>query len=168
MYELHQVTDTSYYIQSPAKIGLIRLDGNDVCLIDSGNDKEAGRKVRQILDANGWRLRAIFNTHSNADHIGGNKYLQTQTGCDIFAPGIEQRVHDAPHLFAAQQRRRTPAKEYRIKRGGITPAARNKLDFGEQRLHIAFGNASLGKADKVAVGALSHTKRYVQIDTRHR
>ena len=90
MYELHQVTDTSYYIQSPAKIGLIRLEGNDVCLIDSGNDKEAGRKVRQILDANGWRLRAIYNTHSNADHIGGNKYLQTQTGCDIFAPGIER------------------------------------------------------------------------------
>ena len=90
MYELHQVTETSYYIQSPAKIGLIRLEGNDVCLIDSGNDKEAGRKVRQILDANGWRLRCIFNTHSNADHIGGNKYLQTQTGCDIFAPGIER------------------------------------------------------------------------------
>ena len=90
MYELHQVTETSYYIQSPAKIGLIRLEGNDVCLIDSGNDKEAGRKVRQILEANGWRLRCIFNTHSNADHIGGNKYLQTQTGCDIFAPGMER------------------------------------------------------------------------------
>ena len=90
MYELHQITDTAYYIQSPAKIGLVKLEGNDVCLIDSGNDKEAGRKVRQILDANGWRLRAIYNTHSNADHIGGNKYLQTQTGCDIFAPGIER------------------------------------------------------------------------------
>ena len=90
MYELHQITDTAYYIQSPAKIGLVKLEGNDVCLIDSGNDKEVGRKVRQILDANGWRLRAIYNTHSNADHIGGNKYLQTQTGCDIFAPGIER------------------------------------------------------------------------------
>ena len=90
MYELHQITDSAYYIQSPAKIGLVKLDGNDVCLIDSGNDREAGRKVRQILDANGWRLRAIYNTHSNADHIGGNKYLQTQTGCDIFAQGIER------------------------------------------------------------------------------
>ena len=90
MYELHQITDSAFYIQSPAKIGLVKLDGNDVCLIDSGNDKEAGRKVRQILDANGWRLRAIYNTHSNADHIGGNKYLQTQTGCDIFAQGIER------------------------------------------------------------------------------
>ena len=89
MYELVQITDSSYYIQSPAKIGLVRLQGDDVCLIDSGNDKDAGRKVRQILDANGWHLTAIYNTHSNADHIGGNAYLQRQTGCRIFAPGVE-------------------------------------------------------------------------------
>ncbi len=90
MYELNQVSERCYYIQSPAKIGLIRSGESDVYLVDSGNDKEAGRKVRQILDANGWHLKAILNTHSNADHIGGNKYLQTQTGCDIFAPGIER------------------------------------------------------------------------------
>ena len=62
MYELTQVAGNSYYIQSPAKIGLVRLNDTDVCLIDSGNDKEAGRKVRQILDANGWHLTAIDNT----------------------------------------------------------------------------------------------------------
>ncbi len=89
MYELNQVSERCYYIQSPAKIGLVKLEGDDVCLIDSGNDKDAGRKVRQLLDANGWRLTAIYNTHSNADHIGGNKYLQAQTGCKVYAPGIE-------------------------------------------------------------------------------
>lgn len=89
MYELMQVSGNSYYIQSPAKIGLYKLSDSDVCLIDSGNDKDAGRKVRQLLDANGWHLTAIYNTHSNADHIGGNKYLQAQTGCKIYAPGIE-------------------------------------------------------------------------------
>lgn len=89
MYELVNVSGNSYYIQSPAKIGLVKLHDNDVCLIDSGNDKDAGRKVRQIIDANGWKLVAIYNTHSNADHIGGNKYLQSQTGCKIYAPGIE-------------------------------------------------------------------------------
>lgn len=89
MYELVQVSSRDYYIESPAKIGLVRLSDNDVCLIDSGSDKDAGRKVRQHLDANGWRLTAIYNTHSNADHIGGNKYLQSQTGCKIYAPGIE-------------------------------------------------------------------------------
>ena len=89
MYELIQVADSSYYVQSPAKIGLVKLNDKDVCLIDSGSDKDAGRKIRQILDANGWNLTAIYNTHSNADHIGGNKYLQGQTGCKIYAPGIE-------------------------------------------------------------------------------
>lgn len=62
MYELTQVAGNSYYIQSPAKIGLVRLNDTDVCLIDSGNDKEAGRKVRQILDANGWHLTTIYTT----------------------------------------------------------------------------------------------------------
>ena len=89
MYELIELTERSCYIQSPAKIGLVRLEGGEVCLIDSGNDKEAGRKVRQLLDGRGWKLRAIYNTHSNADHIGGNRYLQGQTGCRIFAPGID-------------------------------------------------------------------------------
>lgn len=89
MYELVQVSENSYYIESPAKIGLVKLGGDEVCLIDSGNDKDAGRKIRKILDANGWKLTAIYNTHSNADHIGGNKYLQGQTGCKIYAPGME-------------------------------------------------------------------------------
>ena len=98
MYELIQVTDRSYYIQCPAKIGLVRLEGDQVCLIDSGSDKDAGRKVRQILDANGWRLAAIYVTHSNADHIGGCQYLQKQTGCRILAPGIEQAFTRYPVL----------------------------------------------------------------------
>ena len=45
MYELIQVSEHTYYIQSPAKIGLVRLNDREVCLIDSGNDKDAGRKV---------------------------------------------------------------------------------------------------------------------------
>ena len=89
MYELIPVTPHCYYIQSPAKIGLVELGQGEVCLIDSGNDKDAGRRVRKVLDGNGWKLRAIYNTHSNADHIGGNQYLQRQTGCAIYAPGMD-------------------------------------------------------------------------------
>lgn len=86
MYELIQAAENSFYIQAPVKVGVVRLTGNDVCLIDSGNDKNAGRKIRQVLDANGFHLTAIYNTHSHADHIGGNRYLQNQTGCRIFVP----------------------------------------------------------------------------------
>ena len=98
MYELIQVAKNTFYIESPAKIGLVRLNEKEVCLIDSGSDKDAGRKVRQILDKNGWTLKYIFNTHSNADHIGGNKYLQSQTGCRIFAKGIEADFTNHPIL----------------------------------------------------------------------
>ena len=115
MYELIQVSERSYYIQSPAKIGLVRLDGQEVCLIDSGSDKDAGRKVRQHLDANGWRLAAIYNTHSNADHIGGNRYLQGQTGCKIYAPGIECAFTRCPVLEPSFLYGGYPCKELRHK-----------------------------------------------------
>ncbi len=101
MFELVQVSERDYYIQSPAKIGLVKLNDRDVCLIDSGNDKDAGRKIRQILNANGWQLTAIYNTHANADHIGGNRYLQGQTGCKIYAPGIDCAITCHPVLEPA-------------------------------------------------------------------
>jgi len=115
VYELIQISEQSYYIQSPAKIGLVKLNEQDVCLIDSGNDKDAGRKVRQLLAANGWRLTAIYNTHSNADHIGGNKYLQGQTGCKVYVPGIDCAFTRHPVLEPSFLYGGYPCKELRHK-----------------------------------------------------
>ena len=103
MYELIQVAENSYYIQSPAKIGLFKLNDTDVCLIDSGNDKDAGRKIRQILDAHQWHLTAIYNTHSNADHIGGNKYLQGQTAAHGGGCRPHARNRLLPAIFSWEQ-----------------------------------------------------------------
>lgn len=98
MFEFREITEKSGYIESPAKIGVYRADGDGVYLIDSGGDKDAGRKARKLLEEKGWRLRGILNTHSNADHIGGNRYLQQQTGCKIFSGGIEAAFTAAPIL----------------------------------------------------------------------
>ena len=88
--ELIQVSPHCYYTNSPAKIGIVHTgEGDDVYLIDSGNDKSAAKRVRKLLDANGWKLRAIYATHSHADHIGGCAYLQSHTGCRVYAPGVE-------------------------------------------------------------------------------
>lgn len=89
MYELIQAAENTYYMDCPAKVGFYKTGTDEVVLIDSGSDKDAGKKVKKILDAQGWKLKAIYNTHSHADHIGGNQYLQSQTGCNIYAPGIE-------------------------------------------------------------------------------
>ena len=49
MYELKQVGERTYYIDSPTRMGIYQLDNGEVCLIDSGNDKDAGKKVQNIL-----------------------------------------------------------------------------------------------------------------------
>ena len=89
MYELIPVGERTYYIDCPAKIGVVRGEGGGVYLIDSGSDRDTGKKVRKILEQNGWTLCGILNTHSHADHIGGNHYLQEQTGCKVFSGGME-------------------------------------------------------------------------------
>ncbi len=115
MYELNRAGERSYYINCPAKIGVYKLNDTDVYLIDSGNDKDAGRKVRKILDENGCRLKGIINTHSNADHIGGNKYLQQQTGCKIFANKIEAAFTEYPLLEPSFLYGGYPCKDLRHK-----------------------------------------------------
>ena len=115
MLELNQVGERSYYINCPAKIGIYKSNDTEVYLIDSGNDKDAGRKVRKILSENGWNLKGIINTHSNADHIGGNKYLQQQTGCKIFADGIEAAFTRHPILEPSFLYGGYPCKDLRHK-----------------------------------------------------
>lgn len=99
MFELCKAGERTYYIDCPAKIGIFLADERNVFLIDSGSDKDAGRRVKKILDDQGWTVRGIINTHSNSDHIGGNAYLQRQfNGCKVFAHGIEKCFTEYPIL----------------------------------------------------------------------
>ena len=91
MYELVQVAEHTYYIECPAKIGVYE-DTDGVYIIDSGNDKDAGRKIKKILEQKNWNLKAILNTHSNADHIGGNQFLQKRFHCTIYSTPMENIV----------------------------------------------------------------------------
>lgn len=89
MEELIQAKGNSYYLPGITKIGVVKTAEDKVVLIDSGLDDEDGARALRALTERGWTLEAIYNTHSHADHIGGNAYLQKQTGCRIFAPDLE-------------------------------------------------------------------------------
>ena len=130
MYELVQVSEKCYYINCPAKIGVFVADKDNVYLIDSGNDKDAGRKVRQILDKSGWHLTAILNTHSNADHIGGNRYLQGQTGCKVYSGGIEAAFTKYPVLEPSFLYGGYPCKDLRHK--FLMAQDSNVTDFSDE------------------------------------
>ncbi len=115
MYELNQVGEKTYYIESPAKMGIYKLSETDVCLIDSGNDKDAGRKVQGILTEQGWNLKFILNTHSNADHVGGNAVLQQRLNVPAYTSGIEACFNRFPILESSFLYGGFPVKELRNK-----------------------------------------------------
>lgn len=96
--ELKQIGEKTYYIKNATNIGVYKTDDKNVYLIDSGNDKEAGKKILKIINAEGWNVKGIICTHSNADHIGGNKVIQDRTGCKIYADKIEKCFTQHPIL----------------------------------------------------------------------
>ena len=95
--EMVNLVGNTWMIQSPVNMGLYVLD-NKVWLIDSGNDKEAGKQIYKLIKSKGWELVEIINTHSHADHIGGNAYLQANTGCGIRATKVEASMIEDPLL----------------------------------------------------------------------
>ena len=98
--ELKKIKGNTFYIPSPANIGLY-LQGNSAWLIDSGNDKEAGRQICKLLGSEGLEIKMIINTHSNADHAGGNSFIQQKTGCRIAATRLEAAFIENPLLEPA-------------------------------------------------------------------
>lgn len=111
MYELIPLGEKTYFIDCPTRIGIYKINGTDVCLIDSGNNPDAGKKVLGICRDNGWNITHIINTHAHADHNGGNAVIQKRTGCRILANGYDLCQINYPFLnnnctFGA----RTPAE----------------------------------------------------------
>ena len=67
--ELVKVGEKTYYIKNATNIGIYKIDDNNVYIIDTGNDKDAGKKILKTIDEQGWNIKGIITTHSNADHI---------------------------------------------------------------------------------------------------
>ena len=53
---------------------------------DEGEALSIPRAIAAQLDAKGWRLTHILNTHHHGDHAGGNLELKERTGCTIVGP----------------------------------------------------------------------------------
>ncbi len=93
--------DKTYCLKSPVNIGFYLVNDKDVCLIDSGNSKDYGVVIDKILEENNWNLKYIINTHSHADHIGGNRYLQNKYNCHIYSSKVEAYFIENPELEPA-------------------------------------------------------------------
>lgn len=113
--ELIKVGEKTYYIKNPTNIGIYKINDNEVFIIDSGNDKDAGKKILKIIEEQNWNVNGIISTHSNADHIGGNKVIQDRTNCNIYANNIEICFSKYPLLEPSFLYGGYPFKELRNK-----------------------------------------------------
>jgi len=95
--ELVEVTENVGYIPGAVNVGVIR-NGDEVILVDTGLDKDYGRRILRLLESKELTLKAIINTHSHADHFGGNAYLVRNTGAKVYAPRLESGIIENPLL----------------------------------------------------------------------
>ncbi|MEW6062917.1 MAG: MBL fold metallo-hydrolase [Nanoarchaeota archaeon] len=96
--ELKKITGRVYYIPNPANIGVVKDGEKSAILIDTGIDDDTAKKVLKLLEGNGLFPKAIINTHSHADHCGGNRYIKEKTGAKIYAPEVEAAIIQYPSL----------------------------------------------------------------------
>lgn len=113
--ELYKIGKRTYYIKNNTNIGIYKLNENDIVLIDSGLDESVGKKVLKIVQENNWNIKIIINTHSHADHTGGNNFIQSRTNCRIYASKIECDITNHPVLEPIYLYGAYPFKELRNK-----------------------------------------------------
>ena len=113
--ELIKVAEKTFYIKNVTNIGIYKINKDEVYIIDTGNDKDAGKKILKIIEEKGWTTKGIITTHSNADHVGGNKVIQDRTNCDILAYNIEKSITENPILEPAFLYGGYPFKDLRNK-----------------------------------------------------
>ena len=135
----------------PTNIGFLTLPSKngetDIYLIDSGNDETTGARlldfIKEFFPKS--KLRAILNTHSHADHCGGNSYLVRETGCEVWSSKGEAYLMEFPEIETQLVWGGTPIHDIRS-RYLLAEACRvNRVFEGEEEceLSCADGNISL-------------------------
>ncbi len=85
------------YMATPVNTGFLIKNGKAV-IVDTGLDKGHAKKILRLLEGEGITPIAIINTHSHADHCGGNAQLQKQLQLPVIAPVMEKPFIENPYL----------------------------------------------------------------------
>ncbi len=94
-----QVSERVFALTGPVNSAIVVGDDRAAVLVDTGQDADHGRRIRRALEELELTPVAILNTHSHADHYGGNDYLVRQfPGLKVYAPPFEAAIIRAPYL----------------------------------------------------------------------
>ncbi len=148
---LKKITGKTFAIEYPSAVGVYVLNDKSCLLIDSGASEVYARRTMKILEARGWHVTGIINTHSHGDHSGGNKYIQDAARCRIYASPIEAACLNHPVLayysfYHSVPMQALKSKYYTVPAGTVnTPIDNHLLEFqGEQFIIWNLPGHSLG------------------------
>lgn len=96
---LVQLSDRVHGFLAGVNCAIVNLGDGRALLVDSGQDKDYGRKLRKALEQLELTPSVILCTHSHADHYGGNAYLLRQfPEAQVWAPEVEADIIRTPVL----------------------------------------------------------------------
>jgi glyoxylase-like metal-dependent hydrolase (beta-lactamase superfamily II) len=99
MNNVHQLSDKVFYLSGGVNCAIVKTEDNKAILVDTGQDKDYGRDIKKACEGLGLTPAAIINTHSHADHYGGNDYLLRQyPTMPVYAPTFESAILQTPLL----------------------------------------------------------------------
>lgn len=113
--QLSLVKGNTYCLEGIHNIGIILSEDKTCTVIDTGLDDHSGKNILKVIQEMGWNLTSVINTHSHADHFGGNHYLQEQTHARIYASSFEAAIMENPDLEPYYLYSATPIKELNIR-----------------------------------------------------
>ena len=93
-----QLSERVYYLPGGVNTAVVRVADGGAVLVDTGQDKDYGRKLRKACEELGVKPVAIINTHAHADHYGGNDYLLRQFDVPVYALPTEASLMQSPYL----------------------------------------------------------------------
>lgn len=85
------------YLAAPVNTGIL-ISGKEAVIVDTGLDRDHAVKILRGLEEENLTPVAVLNTHSHADHCGGNAQLQKRLGLPVIAPRLEKPFIEDPYL----------------------------------------------------------------------
>lgn len=90
----------TFYIDGAVKVGVIKnsYSPEKSVVIDTGIDDDSGRRIVKLMQDADMKPGFIINTHSHADHCGGNSFITGRCGTEVLAPEFDKSIIECPEL----------------------------------------------------------------------
>ena len=129
MQELVKLGEKTYVLLEHTNVGFYLVNDNEVVVIDTGSSKDSAKLIDKILVENNWHLKCIINTHSHADHMGGNAYLENKYNVKAYSSSMESFICNNPILEPSLLYSAAPVKE--LKNHLLMAKPSHSLDINE-------------------------------------